>query len=82
MVTRLWYRSLAQPSLCTITNIRDYFLDGKVPANGTRCDPEPGYIYPTNNTNSKRSVSKGDKELLRVLNKLGGARSKLAQRRF
>lgn len=30
----------AHPSLCTVKNTRDYFIDGKVPANGTRCTPE------------------------------------------
>ncbi|KAF8596565.1 hypothetical protein BDV93DRAFT_610834 [Ceratobasidium sp. AG-I] len=62
----------AHPSLCTVKNVRDYFVDGKVPANGTHCTPEPGFIYPTNNTSSKRSqaLSRRDEELLSALNAL------------
>ncbi|QRV76811.1 Abhydrolase domain-containing protein [Ceratobasidium sp. AG-Ba] len=30
----------AHPSLCTYKHVRDYFIDGKVPANGTYCTPE------------------------------------------
>ncbi|CAE6538113.1 unnamed protein product [Rhizoctonia solani] len=49
--------SSAHPSLCTAKNIQNYFVNGTVPANGTYCTPEPGWIYPTNNsTNSKRSA--------------------------
>ncbi|KAF8608855.1 alpha/beta-hydrolase [Ceratobasidium sp. AG-I] len=34
------------PSNCTTKNVRDYFVDGKVPANGTYCVPESGFIFP------------------------------------
>ncbi|KAG8683990.1 hypothetical protein FRC09_015679, partial [Ceratobasidium sp. 395] len=69
----------AHPSLCTYKHIRDYFVDGTVPANGTHCTPEPGFIYPTNGTNSKREVSgldKRDAELLESVHRLREARSK------
>ncbi|KAG8782964.1 hypothetical protein FRC12_020267 [Ceratobasidium sp. 428] len=63
------------PSLCTYKNTRDYFIDGKVPSNGTECTPEPGYIYPTN-TNSKRaSLDEREVELVGALKKLAEARS-------
>ncbi|KAF8596568.1 hypothetical protein BDV93DRAFT_548308 [Ceratobasidium sp. AG-I] len=67
------------PSLCTAKNVRDYFIDGKVPANGTHCTPEPGFIYPTNNTLSKRSrgLSRRDEELLSALNRLRESSEKL-----
>lgn len=69
----------AHPSLCTVKNVRDYFIDGKVPANGTHCTPEPGFIYPTNST-SKRSegLSRRDKELLSSLHKLREVRQKFS----
>ncbi|KAG9084527.1 hypothetical protein FRC07_013615, partial [Ceratobasidium sp. 392] len=67
----------SHPSLCTQKHVHDYFVDGKVPANGTFCTPEPGFIYPTNSTNSKRSsLSKRDTELLEAVNKIREARSK------
>ncbi|KAG8781094.1 hypothetical protein FRC12_022251 [Ceratobasidium sp. 428] len=34
------HTTAAHPSLCTYKNIRDYFIDGKVPFNGTKCTPE------------------------------------------
>ncbi|KAF8593117.1 hypothetical protein BDV93DRAFT_612340 [Ceratobasidium sp. AG-I] len=68
----------SHPSLCTVKNVRDYFLDGKVPANGTYCTPEPGFIYPTNSTSSKRNegLSRRDSELLSALHRLREAREK------
>ncbi|KAF8599715.1 alpha/beta-hydrolase [Ceratobasidium sp. AG-I] len=59
--------TIAHPSLCTLRNVRDYFVDGKVPVNGTHCVAEPGFIYPTNNTLFTReagAMSKDDEELL------------------
>ncbi|CAE6480547.1 unnamed protein product [Rhizoctonia solani] len=68
--------SNAHPSLCTAKNIRDYFVDGKVPKNGTYCTPEPGWIYPINGTNSKRSMlKKRDRELLEAVEKIGRRKS-------
>ncbi|QRV97364.1 alpha/beta hydrolase family protein [Ceratobasidium sp. AG-Ba] len=68
----------AHPSLCTIKHVRGYFVDGKVPANGTHCTPEPGFIYPTNTTNSKRAMlDEGGKILLEAVEGLSEARSKL-----
>ncbi|KAL5639317.1 hypothetical protein ACGC1H_006732 [Rhizoctonia solani] len=64
--------SYAHPSLCTIKHVSDYFVNGTVPKNGTHCTPEPGFIYPTNNTRSKRSMlSKRDKELLVAVEDMG-----------
>ncbi|KDN37693.1 hypothetical protein RSAG8_09961, partial [Rhizoctonia solani AG-8 WAC10335] len=80
--TLLIQHGRAHPSLCTIKIIRDYFLDGKVPPNGTRCDPEPGYIYPANNTISERSVAAEDEDVLQTLKKLGNVSSKLVRRGF
>ncbi|KAL5639319.1 hypothetical protein ACGC1H_006734 [Rhizoctonia solani] len=69
--------SVAHPSLCTVQNIRDYFVSGKVPKNGTYCTPEPGYIYPNvNKTGSGASLSKRDEELLVALARIRDARSK------
>ncbi|KAG8715284.1 hypothetical protein FRC09_016754, partial [Ceratobasidium sp. 395] len=71
--------TIAHPSLCTIKHIHDYFVEGKVPANGTHCTPEPGYIYPTNSTSSKRAMSgldKRDAELLEAMHRLREVRSK------
>ncbi|KAG8729448.1 hypothetical protein FRC11_008765 [Ceratobasidium sp. 423] len=74
--------SIANPSLCTVKNVRDYFLDGKVPSNGTRCTSDPGYIYPTNATNatnvaSKRSPNKQDQDLIDAMDKMRSIRTKL-----
>ncbi|KAJ1301702.1 hypothetical protein OPQ81_008937 [Rhizoctonia solani] len=69
--------SIAHPSLCTARNIRDYFVSGKVPSNGTYCTPEPGYIYPNlNKTESGESLSKRDEELVDALSRLQDARIK------
>ncbi|CAE7104435.1 unnamed protein product [Rhizoctonia solani] len=68
--------SFANPSLCTMKNVRDYFLDGKVPLNGTRCTSEPGYIYPTNATNSKRSLSEQDRELIDAMSTMRNLRTR------
>ena len=38
--------SLAHPSLCTVKKIRDYFLDGDLPARGTECESDPGFLFP------------------------------------
>ncbi|KAM0786781.1 hypothetical protein ACM66B_002215 [Microbotryomycetes sp. NB124-2] len=38
--------SLAHPSLCTAKTIRSYFVDGVVPEYGTRCESDPGYLFP------------------------------------
>ncbi|KAH7334279.1 TAP-like protein-domain-containing protein [Rhizoctonia solani] len=68
--------SYAHPSLCTIKHVAGYFVNGTVPKNGTHCTPEPGYIYPTNSTQSKRSMlSKRDKELLEAVERIGRAMS-------
>ncbi|CAE6414369.1 unnamed protein product [Rhizoctonia solani] len=70
--------STAHPSLCTVKNIHDYFVEGKVPVNGTHCTPEPNWIFPSSNlTNSKRStLSKRDNKLLDAVEKIGRTRSK------
>ncbi|KAG9122567.1 hypothetical protein FRC07_001005 [Ceratobasidium sp. 392] len=73
------HTTTAHPSLCTYKHVHDYFVDGKVPPNGTHCTPEPGFIYPTNTTHSKRAVSglgKRDADLLGALHRLREARSK------
>ncbi|KAG8755976.1 hypothetical protein FRC11_005620, partial [Ceratobasidium sp. 423] len=69
------HTSIAHPSLCTIKNMHDYLVDGKVPKNGTYCTPEPGWIYPSNTTNSKRStLDKRDKYLLEAIEKIARSR--------
>ncbi|CAE6414354.1 unnamed protein product [Rhizoctonia solani] len=69
------HTSTAHPSLCTTKNIHDYFVEGKVPKNGTHCTPEPGWIYPSNTTNSKRStLSKRDKDFLGAAEKIARSR--------
>ncbi|CAE6413722.1 unnamed protein product [Rhizoctonia solani] len=71
--------STSHPSLCTAKNIRDYFVHGIVPINGTYCTPEPGWIFPTNTTHSKRSMlSRRDRTLLEAVEELGGVSSRLA----
>ncbi|KAG9123318.1 hypothetical protein FRC07_015103 [Ceratobasidium sp. 392] len=60
----------AHPSLCTRKHVHDYFVDGKVPPNGTHC---------TADTNSKREtfgLNKRDAELLEAMRKVREARSK------
>ncbi|KAF8608854.1 alpha/beta-hydrolase [Ceratobasidium sp. AG-I] len=68
------HATVSLPSLCTIKNVQKYFLDGKVPTNGTYCALEPGYIFPVNGTSpSRRSVDvlgERDRSLLDVLEKL------------
>ncbi|CAE6503704.1 unnamed protein product [Rhizoctonia solani] len=72
------HASLAHPSLCTAKHIQEYFINGTVPRNGTRCTPEPGFIYPSNATNTKRAVlSERDAQLLISIEKMGQMRSKL-----
>ncbi|KAG9086977.1 hypothetical protein FRC07_012944 [Ceratobasidium sp. 392] len=77
------HTTTAHPSLCTFKHVHDYFVDGKVPPNGTHCTPEPGFIYPINSTSSKRAASglgKRDADLLEALNRLREARSKFNPR--
>ncbi|CAE6448744.1 unnamed protein product [Rhizoctonia solani] len=70
--TKFGHPSFSHPSLCTAKNIRDYFVDGKVPKNGTYCTPEPGWIYPASNATSKRPMlNKRDKDLLEAVKKIG-----------
>ncbi|KAF8593652.1 hypothetical protein BDV93DRAFT_221532, partial [Ceratobasidium sp. AG-I] len=65
----------ANPSLCTLKSVRDYFVDGKVPVNGTRCVAEPGFIYPINSTLGVNSMSEDDEELLRAAKLIREARA-------
>ncbi|CAE6527676.1 unnamed protein product [Rhizoctonia solani] len=68
--------SYAHPSLCTIKHVVDYFVNGTVPKNGTYCTPEPGFIHPTNSTQSKRlMLSRRDRELLEAAKEMGRANS-------
>ncbi|ELU39940.1 TAP-like domain-containing protein [Rhizoctonia solani AG-1 IA] len=70
--TLLIQHGYSHPSLCTVKNVHDYFVNGIVPKNGTHCTSEPGYIYPTNSTRSKRSaLSKRDAKLLEAVERLG-----------
>ncbi|CAE6532454.1 unnamed protein product [Rhizoctonia solani] len=55
--------TIAHPSLCTAKAIRDYFLKGKVPAPGTLCKPEPGYLFPGDETKSASVFSVEDQKL-------------------
>lgn len=36
----------AEPSLCTAKAIRAYLINGTLPAEGTVCKPEPGFVFP------------------------------------
>ncbi|QRV73986.1 alpha/beta hydrolase family protein [Ceratobasidium sp. AG-Ba] len=58
---------LAHPSLCTAKILKDYFVKGKVPAPGTHCKPEPGYLFPGNDTKSITTLSAEDRKLLHAL---------------
>ncbi|QRV97373.1 alpha/beta hydrolase family protein [Ceratobasidium sp. AG-Ba] len=64
----------AHPSLCTYKNVRDYFVDGKVPLNGTYCTPEPGFIYPANDLTLMTVKSEEEEKVLGALRKLGRIR--------
>ncbi|CAE6365629.1 unnamed protein product [Rhizoctonia solani] len=55
--------TIAHPSLCTAKAIRDYFLKGKVPVPGTHCKPEPGHLFPGNDTKSVSALSFEDQKL-------------------
>ncbi|QRV97374.1 alpha/beta hydrolase family protein [Ceratobasidium sp. AG-Ba] len=67
----------AHPSLCTYKHLRDYFVDGKVPANGTYCVSDPGFIYPTNSTNTKRAtLTRSDSDLLDAAEKISKSRAR------
>ncbi|KAG8729653.1 hypothetical protein FRC11_008292 [Ceratobasidium sp. 423] len=59
--------TIVHPSLCTAKAIRDYFLKGKVPAPGTLCKPEPGYLFPGNETKSISGLSVDDQKLWKAL---------------
>ncbi|KAG8763415.1 hypothetical protein FRC12_008558 [Ceratobasidium sp. 428] len=61
---------LAHPSLCTAKILKDYFVKGKVPAPGTYCKPEPGYLFPGNDTQSIDTLSLEDQKLRRALDGL------------
>ncbi|CAE6417836.1 unnamed protein product [Rhizoctonia solani] len=63
--------TIAHPSLCTAKAVRDYFLKGKVPAPGTRCKPEPGYLFPGNDSKSISTFSVEDQKLWDALQGLG-----------
>ncbi|KAG8717831.1 hypothetical protein FRC09_013598 [Ceratobasidium sp. 395] len=62
--------TLAHPSLCTAKILKDYFVKGKVPAPGTYCKPEPGYLFPGNDTQSIDTLSLEDQKLRRALDGL------------
>ncbi|GAA5947973.1 hypothetical protein JCM3775_001144 [Rhodotorula graminis] len=51
--------SLAHPSLCTAKTIRSYFLDGTVPALGTHCDADDGFLFPHPGNDSATAVAGG-----------------------
>ncbi|KAG9122626.1 hypothetical protein FRC07_000916 [Ceratobasidium sp. 392] len=72
------------PSLCTYKHVHDYFVNGKVPANGTHCTPEPNFIYPTSYMDKegelRRSINR--EELLVALDRLREARSRFNLRPF
>ncbi|KAF8609123.1 alpha/beta-hydrolase [Ceratobasidium sp. AG-I] len=46
------HATIAHPSLCTAKVLHDYFVQGTIPTPGTVCKPEPGYLFPENNTSS------------------------------
>lgn len=62
--------TLAHPSLCSAKTFRDYFINGKVPSPGTHCKPEPGYLFPGNNTESITTLSSDDQKLWKALEEL------------
>ncbi|KAG8788256.1 hypothetical protein FRC12_014787, partial [Ceratobasidium sp. 428] len=68
--------TFTHPSLCTAMHVRDYFVHGKVPQNGTYCTPEPGFPYPTGNTTLKHVRTKREDEVLKALHNLGEIRSR------
>ncbi|CAE6481946.1 unnamed protein product, partial [Rhizoctonia solani] len=63
--------TVAHPSICTVKAIREYFLEGKVPAPGTVCKPEPGYLFPGNETRSVAGLSLEDQKLWEAVKGLG-----------
>ncbi|KAK4052692.1 hypothetical protein OIV83_001979 [Microbotryomycetes sp. JL201] len=64
--------SLAHPSLCTAKTIRRYLLDGVVPEYGTRCDSDPGYLFPEPREQQiwAHAADKDDMALVQALDKL------------
>ncbi|CAE6532461.1 unnamed protein product, partial [Rhizoctonia solani] len=69
--------TFAHPSLCTARAIRDYFLKGKVPAPGTFCKPEPGYLFPGDKTESISGLSAEDQKLWEALKRFGDMNNQL-----
>ncbi|KAF8205487.1 hypothetical protein K438DRAFT_512440 [Mycena galopus ATCC 62051] len=58
--------SISQPSLCIAKAIREYMIDGTLPAEGTVCEPEKGTIFPSNGTYAERNEL-----MLRIASNLG-----------
>ncbi|KDN33708.1 hypothetical protein RSAG8_13204, partial [Rhizoctonia solani AG-8 WAC10335] len=71
--------TIAHPSLCTAKAVRDYFLKGKVPASGTLCKPEPGYLFPGNETRSVSEMSVEDQKLWYALEGLEGMNTRFGR---
>ncbi|KAL8806805.1 MAG: hypothetical protein Q9182_001065 [Xanthomendoza sp. 2 TL-2023] len=64
--------SVAQPSVCTLRAIRDYFVNGSLPAAGTKCSPDFGLFSNTTLANSlvlvsKRALQEEDNDGARLL---------------
>ncbi|KAJ7319325.1 Alpha/Beta hydrolase protein [Mycena albidolilacea] len=63
--------SVSQPSLCIAKAIREYMIDGTLPAEGTVCHPEKGTIFPPND--ARLQYEERDELMLQALNDLSEA---------
>ncbi|KAL5640564.1 hypothetical protein ACGC1H_001140 [Rhizoctonia solani] len=71
--------TISHPSLCTAKVVRDYFLEGKVPEPGAVCKPEPGYLFPGNETKSILGLSAEDQKLWEALKGLGSMNARFSR---
>ncbi|TDL14554.1 hypothetical protein BD410DRAFT_797094 [Rickenella mellea] len=60
------HTSLSATSLCTATNVRNYFRNGTLPANGTVCQTESS-IFGGATSASRRAVNPEDSEILHAV---------------
>lgn len=66
--------SYAHPSLCTAEAIRRYLLQGVVPEYGTRCEADPGYLFPDSDLSMAEVQDDEDARLNRALHGLASER--------
>ncbi|KAF7337822.1 hypothetical protein MVEN_02005100 [Mycena venus] len=65
--------SVSQPSLCIAKAIREYMVDGTLPAEGTVCKPDEGTIFPPQRKGVHLRHEEEDVLLFQALNDLSAA---------